>query len=94
MDVLALPTYREGFPTVALEAQAAAKPVVATRSTGVVDAVVDGITGILVPIGDIQALSRALTLVMRDRDWQRHSAWPAGSVFCANSDGKPSGRAF
>ncbi len=60
IDVLALPTYREGFPTVALEAAAAAKPVVATRATGAVDAVVDGITGLLVPVGDAQALTEAL----------------------------------
>ncbi len=67
MDVLALPTYREGFPTVVLEAHAAGKPVVAARATGAVDAVIDGVTGILVPVGDSQALASALELVIRDR---------------------------
>ncbi len=67
MDVLALPTYREGFPTVVLEAHAAGKPVVAARATGAVDAVIDGVTGILVPVGDAQALASALELVIRDR---------------------------
>jgi glycosyltransferase involved in cell wall biosynthesis len=60
MDVLALPTRREGFPTVILEAHAAGKPVVTFRATGAVDAVVDGVDGIVVAVGDVQALAEAL----------------------------------
>jgi glycosyltransferase involved in cell wall biosynthesis len=60
MNVLALPSYREGFPNVALEAAAAEVPVVGFRSTGVVAAVVDGATGRLVERGDDAALARAL----------------------------------
>jgi lipopolysaccharide/colanic/teichoic acid biosynthesis glycosyltransferase/glycosyltransferase involved in cell wall biosynthesis len=67
MDVLALPSYREGFPTVVLEAHAASKPVVAARATGAVDAVIDGVTGMLVPVGDVQALASAVELMIRDR---------------------------
>jgi lipopolysaccharide/colanic/teichoic acid biosynthesis glycosyltransferase len=60
MNVLALPTYREGFPTVALEAAASALPVVTTDATGARDAVQPGITGWQVPVGDAQALAVAL----------------------------------
>ena len=60
MDVVALPTYREGFPNVALEAAAMALPIVATRIPGCVDAVLDGITGTLVPARDPRALREAL----------------------------------
>ncbi|WP_315941278.1 sugar transferase [Deinococcus sp. Marseille-Q6407] len=60
MDVLALPTYREGFPTVALEALAWGVPVVTTNATGARDAVQDGVTGWQVPVGDAQALAAAL----------------------------------
>lgn len=67
MDVLALPTYREGFPNVILEAHAAGKPVVATRATGVIDAVVEGVDGILVPIGSFEELSEALAKILSDR---------------------------
>ncbi len=66
MDVLVLPTCREGFGVVAIEAGAAGKPVVAYRATGVIDAVRDGVTGTVVPQGDRVALARALLLYLRD----------------------------
>lgn len=46
MDVYILPSYREGFPTGVLEAQAMAKPVITTRATGCCDSIVDGVTGL------------------------------------------------
>lgn len=46
-DVCVLPSYREGLPTVLIEASALRIPVVATRVTGCVDAVVPGFTGFL-----------------------------------------------
>ena len=66
MDVLALPTWREGFGLVNIEAQAAGKPVVTTRATGAVDSVQDGKTGILVPVGDASALACALRSLLGD----------------------------
>jgi glycosyltransferase involved in cell wall biosynthesis len=66
MDVLAFPTYREGFPYVPLEAAAAEVPVVGYRATGVVDAVADGTTGTLVPICDYKALATALIRYLKD----------------------------
>ena len=56
MNVLALPTYREGFPQVPLEAQANGVPVVTTTATGAIDSVIDGVTGFSVPVGDSGAL--------------------------------------
>jgi glycosyltransferase involved in cell wall biosynthesis len=66
MDVLVLPTYREGFPNVVLEAQAAGKPAVVTNATGAVDSVVDGVTGLIVPMRDTGALAAALTKLLND----------------------------
>jgi glycosyltransferase involved in cell wall biosynthesis len=61
MNVLALPTHREGFPNTVLEAHVAGKPVVTTHATGARDAVQNGITGILVPVGDTDSLASALS---------------------------------
>ena len=66
MNVLAFPTHREGFANAPLEAHAAGKPVVAARATGVLDGVIDGVTGILVPVRDVAALAGALELVLKD----------------------------
>ncbi len=65
MDVVLLPTYREGFPTVPLEAAAMGLPVVATRVPGCVDAVVDQVTGQLVPPRCADSLVSAVQLYLR-----------------------------
>ncbi|MGE0787941.1 MAG: glycosyltransferase family 4 protein [Sandaracinaceae bacterium] len=66
MSALALPSYREGFPNVPIEAGAMCVPVVATRIDGCVDAVVEGRTGTLVPVRDPAALADALTRYLSD----------------------------
>ena len=53
-------------PTVAMEAMVVGKPVIATRSGGLSDIVVDGETGFLVPPGDHQALREAIRCLLDD----------------------------
>ena len=66
-DVFVLPGGKEGFGIVYLEAMAEGKPVVAARAGGVPDVVLDGETGLLVPYGDVNALSVSLLLLLDDR---------------------------
>ncbi len=59
MDLLVFPSHREGFPNAVLEASATGLPIVGYGATGTVDAVVDGETGTLVPVGDAAGLAEA-----------------------------------
>ena len=70
-DVCVLPTRREGFPYALLEAAAMGVPTIATRATGCVDAVVDRQTGLLVPLGDRDALGEAMGLLAEDEPLRR-----------------------
>jgi lipopolysaccharide/colanic/teichoic acid biosynthesis glycosyltransferase/glycosyltransferase involved in cell wall biosynthesis len=66
MDVVVLPTYREGFSQVSIEAQASGVPIIVTRATGIVDSLLDGRTGLVVPIGDVSALVNATGSLLDD----------------------------
>lgn len=66
MDVHVLPSLREGFPNVVLEASAMAIPTVATDATGAVDSVRHGVTGLIVPVQDGAALAGAVTELLAD----------------------------
>jgi len=66
--VVVCPSRREGYGVVAREAMAHGRPVVATAVGGLVDAVVDGETGLFVPEGDVAALRRALERLLGDAE--------------------------
>jgi lipopolysaccharide/colanic/teichoic acid biosynthesis glycosyltransferase len=71
LDVLALPTHREGLGMVILESAAMEVPSVASRCVGCVDAVVDGVTGLLVTPGDPAALAEALREYLNNPDLRK-----------------------
>jgi glycosyltransferase involved in cell wall biosynthesis len=76
-DLFVLPSRREGFPNVALEAAAMALPVLTTDATGCVDAVVPGRTGAVFPAGDAEALAAAIAVYVTDAR-RRHEHGLAG----------------
>lgn len=70
-DVFCLPSYREGFGTVVIEAGATGVPAIASRIYGITDSVEDGTTGLLFPAGDVDALETCLLRLATDRDLRR-----------------------
>jgi len=67
MDVFILPSYREGFPTVVLEASSMELPVITTTSTGCIDSIIENETGLLSAI-DAHELSSHIEKYILDRE--------------------------
>ena len=65
-DAVVLPSSYEGLPNVVLEAMRFRKPVVATAAPGTTELVVDKETGLLVPVGNVMLLARAIRDLVRD----------------------------
>ena len=65
-DVLVLPSLSEGLSNIVLEAMATGLPVVGTAIGGLREQIDDGVTGLLVPPRDANALVQALTMLSRD----------------------------
>jgi glycosyltransferase involved in cell wall biosynthesis len=66
LDIFVLPSYREGFGNVIIEASAMGKPVIASDIPGCRDAVKNGISGLLVPPKDASSLEKSLNELITD----------------------------
>jgi glycosyltransferase involved in cell wall biosynthesis len=66
IDLFTLPSHREGMPRSIIEAMASGKPVVATNIRGCREEVVRGVTGIIVPLRDSDALYQAFVRILSD----------------------------
>ncbi|MBW3503948.1 glycosyltransferase family 4 protein [Pseudomonas sp. NKUCC02_KPG] len=65
-DLLCLPSYREGFGTVVIEAAAMGTPAIGSDIYGLSDAIVNGKTGILVPVRDSESLKEGILCALND----------------------------
>jgi len=70
-DIFCLPSYREGFGSVIVEAAACGVPAVASRIYGITDAVADGETGLLHEKGDVPGLRDSLLRLLDDPELRR-----------------------
>ncbi len=66
MDIVVLPTYRDGFGNILIEASAMAKPVIGTDVPGCRDALIDGVTGLQIKARNNETLREALTELIKD----------------------------
>jgi N-acetyl-alpha-D-glucosaminyl L-malate synthase BshA len=67
-DLMLMPSELESFGLAALEAMACKVPAIATRVGGVPELIDDGITGLLYPVGDVEAMSAGAIALLKDRD--------------------------
>ena len=72
LDVSVMPSLNEALSNVVLESMAAGAPTVATRVGGTPEAIVDGVTGVLVPPADSTALAHAIVHLLHDTSLAAH----------------------
>ena len=72
LTVSVMPSLNEALSNVVLESMAAGAPTVATRVGGTPEAIVDGLTGVLVPPANSSALADAIVHLLKDRDLAAH----------------------
>lgn len=87
-DVFCLPSYREGFGSVVIEAAAMGVPAVASRVVGLIDAVVDAETGVLVPAKEIEPLRCALAKMLSAPEMRRKMGYAARERATRDFDSK------
>ncbi len=71
LDLLVHPALMEGLGVSLLQAASAGVPIVASRAGGIPEAVRDGLNGLLVPPGDVEALRQAVARVLGDAELAR-----------------------
>lgn len=73
-DAFLLTSYSEGISNAALEAMAAGLAVISTAAGGMREAITNGVDGVLVPVGDVEAVASAITRLAGDE----HERWRLG----------------
>ncbi len=84
MDIFSLPSYREGFGLVIVEAEAMGVPVVVSDVPGPVDAIRHGETGLIVPVKNYEALATALQTLLQDHA-KREAFGSAAAAFARDN---------
>jgi lipopolysaccharide/colanic/teichoic acid biosynthesis glycosyltransferase len=85
-DIFVLPSFREGLGVTALEASAMQLPVIASRVTGLVDAVIHGVTGMLVTPRDAGELVSSIQILASSAMLRLRMGWAGREFVAANFD--------
>jgi glycosyltransferase involved in cell wall biosynthesis len=80
LDIFVLASHREGFPRAAMEAAAMGLPIVATDIRGCREVVDPGASGVLVPPGDVDALTDAIECLLTSRETRHAMGRAARSI--------------
>lgn len=67
-DIVVLPSYREGMPTVLIEASAIGRPLITTNAIGCKECVIDGWNGYKVPVKSVKELAGAIEKLILDEN--------------------------
>jgi glycosyltransferase involved in cell wall biosynthesis len=86
MDVYVLPSHRESFPRSPMEAAAMGVPCIVTDIPGCRETVEQGRNGLLVPVGDVEALAAAIVQVLSDRPMARRMGAEGRKMALAHFD--------
>lgn len=94
ISVLCFPSHREGLPNAVIEASASEVPVVGWDVTGTRDAIVDGHTGALVPLGDIEQMAERLCALLQDEGLRVEQGQAARAMVAERFEAHAVQRAF
>lgn len=75
VEFLILPSLSEGLGLVVLEGLIHAKPTIGSRVGGIPEIIQDGVNGLLVPPGDVDALTKAIIHLLRNPDFTMQLGW-------------------
>lgn len=82
MDIFVFPSVKEGLGISLLEAMASGKACIASEIGGIRDIITDGFNGILVPVGDYNAISKAILRAIKDKELRKRLAGNAKDLIC------------
>jgi glycosyltransferase involved in cell wall biosynthesis len=94
VDVFVLPSEWEGNPLCVMEAMAAGKPIIATRVGGIPDLVEDGLSGLLIPPNNENALTKALDKLLQNKSMRQKMGRYASQLASARFDIETMAKAY
>jgi len=87
-DILAFPSYREGFPNVVMQANAMQLPAIVTNINGCNEIIKEGENGLIIPVKDVEALYSAMRKLYLEREVREKLSLKSRSLMTENYERK------